>query len=319
MRIVVLGAGAVGGVLGAMLSRAGEDVVLVGSSLQVDAVRTHGLRLEGRVEGTFAVRAETRIPPGLSADLLLLTVKTFDLAAAAEEAARELPWPIPWLLPQNGLGIEEVAQAAVRSAGRTADPSPWLVRAVNTIPATLVAPGVVRQPGDGEIRLVEPAHGGASARSVRLLAETLSRAGVPVRFVPDIDRAVWRKAIVNAAINPVTADHGILNGRLTEEPKRSEATVLLLEAREAARLAGYEFDPAELERDLWETVQATAANRSSMLQDIDRGRPTEIDSISGYLLAVARAHSVPLPATERIVARIQQRAGPASSARRQRS
>lgn len=308
MRIVVLGAGAVGSLLGAMLSRVGEDVVLVGSPAQVEAIRARGLRIEGRGEGTFHVRAETRLPARTPVDLLLLTVKTFDLERSAEAAARELPWPIPWLLPQNGLGIEDSTRRAIRSAGRTSDPSAWLVRAVNTIPATLVAPGVVRQPGEGEIRLSEPGRAGASAGSVRRFAEAFGRAGVPVRFVPDIDRAAWRKAIVNAAINPVTADHGILNGELLQPPWRAEATVLLSEALNAANLTGYTFVPEEVERELWETVQATAGNRSSMLQDIDRGRPSEIDSISGYLLNIARAHSVSLPATERIVERIRARA-----------
>ncbi|MFZ0699324.1 MAG: ketopantoate reductase family protein [Thermoplasmata archaeon] len=319
MRIVVLGAGAIGSLLGAMLYRAGEDVILVGSTAHVAAIRAHGLRIEGRLEGTFAVAAETRVPAGTSADLVLLTVKTFDLARAAEQAALELPGSIPWVLPQNGLGVEDVARTALRAAGRVADPAPWLVRAVNTIPATFVAPGIIRQPGDGEIRLAEPSHAGPSAPSVRLVASTLERAGVPVCFVPDIDRAAWRKAVVNAAINPVTAEYGIRNGQLLEEPWRSEATALVLEALSAARLAGYDFSSEELERDLWETVRATGGNRSSMLQDIDRGRPTEIDSISGYLLDVARAHSVDLPATERIVARIHRRVASSPHPPRQRS
>jgi 2-dehydropantoate 2-reductase len=319
VRIVVLGAGAVGSLIGAMLHRAGEDVVLVGSAEHVDAIRTGGLRIEGRLEGTFAVAAETRLAPGTSADVVWFTVKTFDLARATERAARELPASIPWVLPQNGLGAEEVARTALRSAGRTSDPDRWLVRAVNTIPATLLAPGFVRQPGDGEIRLAQPSHAGASAPSVRLVAASLARAGVPVRFVPDIDRATWRKAVVNAAINPVSAEYGLLNGQLLQDPWRSEATALLLEARTAAQLAGYDFSREELELDLWETVRATAGNRSSMLQDIDRGRPTEIDSISGYLLETARRHSVSLPATERIVERIRRRAASAPHARQQSS
>ncbi|HUZ79181.1 MAG TPA: 2-dehydropantoate 2-reductase [Thermoplasmata archaeon] len=319
MRIVILGAGAIGSLIGAMLHRAGEDVVLVGSPAHVEAIRAGGLRVEGRLEGTFAIAAETRLAPGTSADLVWFTVKTFDLARATEQAARELPGSIPWVLPQNGLGVEEVARTAMRSAGRVPDPDRWLVRAVNTIPATLVAPGIVRQPGDGEIRLAHPSHAGASEPSVRLVAASLVRAGVPVRFVPDIDRAAWRKAVVNAAINPVTAEYGILNGQLLQDPWRSEATTLLLEALSAARLAGYDFSLEELERDLWETVRATAGNRSSMLQDIDRGRPTEIDSISGYLLDTARLHSVNLPATERIVERIRRRAASAPHPRQQRS
>lgn len=311
MRIVILGAGAVGSLLGARLQRAGEEVLLVGSPMHVEAIRARGLRVEGLLEGTFSVRAETRVPPGTSADLLWLTVKTFDLARAAEAAAVELPASIPWVLPQNGLGVETLARTAMQAAGRVASPDPWLVRAVNTIPATLVEPGVVRQPGEGEIRLADPARAGTSAPSVRLVAAGLERAGVPVRFVPDIDRAQWRKAIVNAAINPITAEYGLLNGQLLDDPWRSEATTLLLEALSAARLAGFDFPLKELEHDLWETARATAGNRSSMLQDVDRGRPTEIASISGYFLDTARAHAVELPATEHIVERIRHRAASA--------
>ncbi|MGD0718182.1 MAG: ketopantoate reductase family protein [Thermoplasmata archaeon] len=309
MRIVVYGAGAIGSLLGAMLYRAGDDVVLVGTAAHVEAIRTHGLRVEGRVEGTFRIAAESRLPSESPADLLLLTVKTFDLALAAGEAARQLPWPIPWLLLQNGLGAEDTARVALQRVRGVADPSAWLVRALNTLPATLVAPGVVRQPGDGEIRLADPTEAGPSADSVRRFAAVFERAGIPVRYVPRIDHAAWRKAVVNAAINPVTADHGILNGRLLEEPWRAQATTLLHEALIAARLAGYDFPDEEIERELWETVRATAGNRSSMLQDLDRGRPTEIDSISGVFLEIARDHGVDLPATERIVGRIRDRTG----------
>ncbi len=310
MRIVVYGAGAIGSLLGAMLHRAGADVVLVGAAAHVEAIRDHGLRIEGRMEGTFRIPAESRLPPNAAADLLLLTVKTFDLARAAEDAARGLPGPIPWLLPQNGLGAEDMARAALRRARGVEDPSAWLVRALNTLPATWMAPGVVRQPGEGEIRLADPAVAGPSADSIRRFAAVFDRAGIPVRYVPRIDLAAWRKAAVNAAINPVTADQGIANGRLREEPWREQATTLLHEALVAARLAGFDLPDAEVEQELWQTVRATAGNRSSMLQDLDRGRPTEIESISGVVLAIAREHGVDLPATERIVARIRRRASP---------
>jgi 2-dehydropantoate 2-reductase len=306
VRVVVFGAGAIGSLLGAYLDRAGHSVLLIARPDQVAAIRAGGIRLTGKVEGTFHVDAAEELPPGPAPDAVLLTVKAFDLARAATAVARGIRPGTPVLLPQNGLGILELATASFRGGGWS-DPGSVLVRAVNSLPATLVRPGEIRVAGQGELVLSEPR--GISATSIELFTHLFREAGVGVRSVPDLTREVWKKVVVNAAINPVTALRGVVNGRLLGSPYREEADRLLLEAASAARAAGIEMSDADARAELDRVVHATAENRSSMLQDLDRGRPTEIEAISGELLRAGETHGLDLPATRAALAEVRKRAG----------
>ena len=302
MRLLVLGAGAIGSLLGGRLAQAGHDVLLVGRPEHVSRTRSGGLRLEGRTDAIVSVPVAERIPTGATFDGVVLTVKTFDVAGAARELTERLSGPVPVLALQNGLGVE-LALARHLEAGGWTDAGRWIVRGVNSVPATFVGPGVVRHAGEGE--LVLPA--GESDSFAGRFARALGEAGFQVRRESDIAREVWRKAIVNAAINPVTADHGIRNGELLHDPWRGQAAALLREALAVARAAGQTFSDEEAERELWKVARATAENRSSMLQDLDRGRPTEIDAISGAIVREGERLGVPTPHTDRVVRRIRAR------------
>ncbi len=306
MKIVVYGAGAVGSLFGARLAQSGHAVTLVGRSEHARAVAATGLVVRNGTEDRVAIRATDELPRRSAADAALLTVKTFDLSTAAARLARALGRPLPTLLPQNGLGVEAVAAEGL-SAGGWSDPSAWMVRAVNSVPATWVAPGVVRAAGTGEVLLPDPTGPSPAARHARLFEGLLTGAGFTVRIVREFEREVWRKALVNAAINPVTAVHGVPNGRLLREPERSEAIELLREALRAASANGMEFSETEAIRDFERVAKATAENRSSMLQDLERGRPTEIDAISGELVRRAAARGVDLPLTRAIIAEVRRR------------
>jgi 2-dehydropantoate 2-reductase len=303
VRIAVVGAGAVGCLLGARLAAAGHEVHLVARAAVVPVLRERGITVEGLRPGRWAVSAAADLPEGVAPDIALVTTKTFDVAAAAAALARRLRSPIPTLLPQNGLGIEAVVAGAMHDAGWS-EPTRSLVRAVNTIPSTLVAPGIVRQAGEGELIVASPEAAGPAADATRTMHRVLTEARLPIRTVPDLGRELWRKALVNAAINPVTALHRVPNGALLEPPYHDEAMTLLREAQRAAAVAGFAFDDREADRSLEQVVRATAGNRSSMLQDVERGRSTEIDAISGELVRVASAHGIDLSATRAIVARL---------------
>jgi 2-dehydropantoate 2-reductase len=282
----------------------------------VATIQAQGLRVSGTEDRIVHLESSTSVPPGLAVDAAILTTKTYGLADAAEELAAAIP-PRPVLFLQNGLGILPLAQAALRAGGWN-DPSPYTVRGVNSIPATWVGPGEVRETGVGEVLLPVPGEAGPSAGAARLFRMLLEGARLPVEAVPEFEREVWRKALVNAAVNPVTAVHNIPNGELLKEPRRTEALELLGEALAVARAAGFGFTSEEVTRDFERIVRSTAANRSSMLQDIDRGRPTEIDAISGEILREATRHGLELPATRRVVDRVtalssRSRSGPQAS------
>jgi len=311
VRILVVGAGAVGSLVGASLLEGGNSVVLIGRADHAAAIRADGLRISGPRPRVARLEAFASIPPGTDADVALVTTKTFDLARGATELARALS-PRPALFLQNGLGILPMAKASLASGGWT-DPATYAVRGVNSIPATWVAPGEVRETGVGEILLPVPGEAGPAAGAARLFRMLFDGARIPVEAVPEFEREVWRKVLVNAAINPVTAARGVTNGVLLEDPGRTEALQLLGEALAVARAEGFDFTSEEVTRDFERIARATASNRSSMLQDLDRGRPTEIDAISGEILRAAARHGLELPATRAIVAEITARTSPSSS------
>lgn len=303
VRVVVFGAGAVGSRFAAALARAGHEVSLVGRGSQLRALRDTGLRVDGDPAPALRLPASEEIPDRPTADVVLLTVKSYDVAAAGAEIARRLSPPVPVVVLSNGLGIGKTLTDALRGGGWPA-PERWVVRGVHTVPARLVEPGRVRPTGTGEILLGRTL---AAGPIVDALAAAFTAAGLPARATDDIGREEWRKALVNAAINPVTADHGIPNGRLVEEPWRGQAKALLAEALAVAAAEGFGFDPQEAERTVFGVVRATAENRSSMLEDVARGRRTEVDAISGAVAAAGRRHRIPTPSTDRAIERVHRR------------
>jgi 2-dehydropantoate 2-reductase len=304
-RVVVLGAGAVGSLFGARLAAAGVPVLLVGRRAHVEAVRARGLVVEGVAPGTYRPDAATEVPRGIRASAVLVTVKSFDLASALDGLARAVP-PTPTALLGNGLGLEAIAREALQGAGWPAVDA-WLVRGVHTVPATLLGPGRVRASGTGEVVLPTPQAAGVAARAVEEVSTLLTRAGIPVRTSPEFDLELWRKAAVNAAINPVTAARGVPNGALLDGPARDEAKRLLEEAVAVARGSGVDLSLATARADLDRVVRATAENRSSMLQDVERGRPTELDAISGEILRRGAKLGLELPATARAVEAVRRK------------
>ncbi|MCI4366467.1 MAG: 2-dehydropantoate 2-reductase [Thermoplasmata archaeon] len=305
-RILIVGPGAIGTVLAVRLAVAGHAVSVLPRPGTPPGTFPDRFRIEGIVPAEAPVTLlEGPVLPG-SADAAVLAVKGFDLTTAAIRLAPL--GSVPILLVQNGLGVAERAADGLRSAGVPGE-APSLVPAVQSVPTTRLGPGIARQAGVGEVLLAAASSPGASEGTDRW-ADWLTGAGIPVRRVADFPREVWRKLLINAAMNPVTADHGVENGRLAVDPWRGQARTLLREARQVAAAEGFEFTEAESERDLFRVIRATAANRSSMLQDVERHRRTEIDSISGAILALGEAWGLALPATRRIVDRIRRRSPP---------
>ncbi len=308
MHVVILGAGAVGSVLGARLAHAGHTVTLVARPAHAEAVARAGLVVEGVGAGTYALRAVTQIPRDGPFEAAILATKTFDLTEAAEALARGRE-PFPVLLVQNGLGVEATTIAALERGGWPR-PERSVVRAVQSIPATLLGPGRVRSPGEGEMAVPDPSADPAAAEAIRTFVRLFQGTGIPLKTTAELDREVWKKVLVNAAINPVTAVHGVPNGELRAGPLRREALVLLEEARSVAVREGARVEAEEAVAEFDRVVRATSENRSSMLQDIERGRPTEIEAISGELVRRGERLGLDLAATRRAVDAVRARAGP---------
>ena len=284
MHVVVFGAGSLGSLVGGLLART-HEVTLVGRGEHVRAVRADRLRVTGEYDLT--VHPGARTDPPASADLVLVTVKTFDTAGAADALA-DMDEAGAVLSLQNGMGNEETLAAAL----------PWPVLAGTTdFGAERTAPGVVRCNGVGEV-VLGPPEGGESAAAERA-GEAFCEAGLDTTVAGDMPRRLWTKLAVNAGINPVTALARVDNGAVLAEPLAGTARAAARETAEVAAAAGIDLDPGEAVAAMEGVARATAENISSMRQDVEAGRRTEVDAINGYVLGQAEQ---PVPVNRTLAA-----------------
>jgi 2-dehydropantoate 2-reductase len=231
------------------------------------------------------------------ADLLVLVVKSWATAEALAPLRAELPADVTILTLQNGLGN---AQAIGQAVGE----GPVILTGVTTQAALRERPGFVRHTGSGLTAIGREGSDGDAAAST--VAAFLTACGWPAKAVVDIDRWVWRKLAINAAINPLTALAGVPNRDIAEEPDLAAAAAGLAE-EVAAVAAAIGLDLGDIVGAVTGVARATGANRSSMLCDLSDGVPTEIDAINGAVVAVAEAHGIPVPANRVALALVRAR------------
>ena len=279
MEVVVFGAGSLGSLVGGLLA-GGHDVTLVGRDPHVSAVRERGLHLEGAVETT--VRPDAVADPPAAADLAVVCVKAADTAGAAEAlAGADID---ACLSLQNGMGNEAVL------AGRL---DGTVLAGTCTYGAVLEEPGVVRCTGVGEVAL--GARDGGPSDAADRVGAALDAAGVETTVAPDMPRRLWEKLAVNAGINATTALARLDNGALVDGEAKAVATAAAREVGRVAEAAGVDLSPHAAAAALERVAAATAANTSSMRQDIQAGRRTEVDAIGGYVCERADEHGVDVP------------------------
>jgi 2-dehydropantoate 2-reductase len=303
MRIVIVGAGAIGGWLGAGLARAGHDVAVLARGATLAALRRDGLRLrEGDREERFGVAADDR-PQALGAcDSIVVGLKAQDVAGIAPSLAPLLGRDTSVLTIQNGLPWWFLD--GTRLAGRTlasVDPDGATARAIPFAHAVggvvhgatrVEAPGVVRIVKVDRLLLGEPG-GGPSARIDTLVA-AFNAGGVPTHASPDIRAELWAKLWGNMNMNPISA--------LTQAAAADMLANPLLRELAAGMMREMEAVGAKLGLRLPMSVEDRIALtgklgnfRTSMLQDLDAGRPLEIEPILGVVVELADALAVPVP------------------------
>ncbi len=288
MRVVVLGTGALGCVFAARLAAQVEVWMLGAWAEGIAAVNARGILLhepDGRLARVtvMACSDPNQVP---AADFVLVLVKSYQTDRAAVWAGRLLKPDGLAVTLQNGLD-NGPRLAAVIGAERTAV-------GVTYTGATRLGPGEV------QLVAVQPTFIGPG-RGATQLAALLTAAGLPTHVTDDIGGRLWAKAVANAAINPLTALWRVTNGALLASPERRALLALLAdEAAAVARAAGVALPFEDAAGHVEAVCRATAANRSSMLQDVLAGRPTEIDSINGILVAEGRRLGVPTPFNEAV-------------------
>jgi 2-dehydropantoate 2-reductase len=288
----VIGSGALASLVGARMARAGVRITLLGTwSEALAVVDRHGVTVEdetGRWHASVcAMRLGTVVAP---AALVMVLVKSQQTAAIASAAAVAVAPQGVILTLQNGLGNSEQLAAAA-GAER-------VLTGIALLGATSLAAGVVRDGGGRQLVL-------AAHPRQTVAAEMLSAAGFDVGVVPDIAPTQWLKLAANCAINPLTALNGVRNGALLEDAElRATLRAAALEVGRVAEAAGVRLtaDPAE---EALRLARVTAANCSSMLADVRRGAPTEIEALNGAIVRLAEQHGIAVPVNRRLLAQVR--------------
>ncbi|SFO68662.1 2-dehydropantoate 2-reductase [Ectopseudomonas composti] len=287
----ILGAGSLGSLWATRLARAGLPVRLILRNPQrLEAYhRAGGLTLvEANQPQQYAIPAE--LPQAdTPIQRLLLACKAYDAQRAVASVAQRLTPGAELLLLQNGLGSQdEVAQHL---------PKQRCLFVSSTEGAFRPADFQVVFAGNGHNWLGDP----SDPRPPAWLDE-LQRAGIAHQWSPDILARLWRKLALNCAINPLTVLHDCRNGDLAEHP--AEIATLCAELGELLQHCGQPTAAENLHEDVQRVILATAANYSSMHQDVAQGRRTEVTYLLGYACAAAQRHQLHLPHLQHLQQRL---------------
>ncbi|MFC7069910.1 ketopantoate reductase family protein [Halobaculum lipolyticum] len=288
MDIVVFGAGALGSLVGGLLAR-DHHVTLVARDPHARRIAGQGLQVSGELDAHVRPRATTApTPADLTCDLALVTTKAYD----AVEAGRALASGDPAVVCSLSNGLTE--EALVAELGDR------VLAGSATYGAELVGPGEVRCTGVGRIHVGELG-GGDSERAERVAA-AFRESGLDCEADPEMPRRRWEKLAVNAGINAVTALARVENGALADAPARDVAHRAARETARVARAEGVDLADDDAVAAVDTVVAETAANRSSMLQDVLDGSRTEVDAISGAVVDRGAAHGVATPTNRTLAA-----------------
>jgi len=308
MRIAVLGVGAIGGVVLGALADTDADLVAVSRGSGAANLEMMGLLLhtpEGAIEMIPPERylvvdsEEGPVSEQIrgTCDAAILCGKATSTPLLAQLAEEVLAGGGMAISVQNGLGHPE---ALAHRLGRER-----VLGGSITHGAWRDGEGSVHWVGRGAVRLGN-LDGGEPGPVAAELVEALDAAGLEPIWSDDVQRIVWRKILLNVAINPVCAIAGVRNGAIAEVPELWEQAMgSMFEAAAVARAMGIDLGEVDLEEHLRKVVEATAENRCSMLQDVMAGRTTEIDSLCGAVVERGEAVGVPTPVNQSLHALVK--------------
>ena len=298
MRVCVVGCGAVGSLFAANLAQL-DDVEVWAYDLdraQVDAINANGLRLIGAGDVLGLVRATTDAGELPACDLGIVATKAMHTEPAIAVTAHAFAEGAVASV-QNGIGNEETLARHVRRVIRG-----------TTFPAgKVVSPGVVQWDVKGDTTLGPFEPSPAASEEIERLADACTRAGMPTEAVTDARPAQWRKVVFNAATNPVGALTRLTHGRACERlDLRAVISGLVDEGRAVAAAQRITLDADPEERiDHAAKPDVAYDHKSSMLQDVEARRPTEIDYLNGGIARFGRELGVPTPLNDAITALVK--------------
>jgi 2-dehydropantoate 2-reductase len=332
VKVCIVGAGAIGGVLGAKLAAAGHEVRLVARGEHLAAIRAKGLALEDAEGGrAFRLPASDRPEDFDRQDAIFIALKAYAIGpmlprlapllapdTAVVTAINAIPW---WYFSREGGRFDGTPVECLDPGGamlRALDPR-HLVGCVVHAAAEVVAPGVVHHTGGRDFILGEI--DGSSSPRLAAIAAALDAAGLRATVSRRIRDDIWTKLIGNTSYNPVAALTGALMSEINANPGLLELIRrMMIEAMQVAAALGARITVTIEER--FGLARKLGSAKISMLQDLERGRPLEIDAIVGAVCELGRRAGVPTPTIDGVEALIRERvkhrwapAGAAAAAR----
>jgi 2-dehydropantoate 2-reductase len=315
MKVAVVGAGAIGAYVGAALSRAGTDVTLVARGDHMRAMRTHGVRVRSE-HGDFT--AHPTVTDDLAAvgpvDVVILTLKAHQIGGVVAalpslfhddttviSVQNGLPW---WYFQRLGGTYDGMALESVDPGGRIAAAiaPERVIGSVAYAASELEAPGVVRHLGVTRFLLGEP-DGTTSARITRV-ANTFAAGGLDTPLSSDIRAEIWLKLLGNTSFNPISALTRATLVDMAEDPLVADlAREMMMESVAILTRLGVTLAATVDERI--ERARRVGAHKTSMLQDLEAGRPMEIEALLGSIVELGARLEIATPATRHVYALAQ--------------
>jgi len=311
MKICIFGAGAIGGYMGAKLAQAGADVSLVARGPHLKAMRENGLRLiEESGETTVKVTASDDAADLGPQDYVIVTLKAHSVPPVVPtmqpligdkttivSGVNGVPW---WYFHKIGGPLEGTRLQTVDPGNAQWDGfGPDRVLGCVVYPAAeVIAPGVVKHIEGNRFSLGEP--DGSKSERALALSKALSAAGLRAPVRPKIRDEIWVKLWGNLSFNPISAlTHATLDVLCTDPGTREVARNMMLEAQTIAEKLGVKF-PIDVDRRIQGGADV-GAHRTSMLQDLDQGRPMEIDALVGSVKELGRVTETPTPTIDTVL------------------
>jgi len=287
MNIVILGAGSIGSLFGGLLS-VNNDVTMICRPEHAKAIAEDGLTITGKTDLVVKPKALDSVYDLQAPDILFITVKSYDTGQAAEDVKAIVGDETIVVSLQNGLGnLETISEEF---------PGIQVIGITTSHGARIISPGVVEHAGLGST--VVGGYKNEKTQAERV-AELLNRAGIETSVTENIEKEIWSKALVNAAINPLATILRQENGALLAHDGLQDIMQAII--REGVRVANSQGAGLSEEQVFTRTLDVivqTAGNRCSMLQDVEKGKRTEIDQISGAIVDTGARNGVKTPVNQ---------------------
>jgi len=282
MKIVVFGAGAIGSLFGALLSKRNE-VILIGRKAHVYAISKNGLTISGKTKFSGKIQAFEDVGSVKSPDLLVVSVKSYDTENAMIQIKKIIGPNTKIISLQNGLDNVEKIQKHVKRKN--------IFVCITTNGAFFSKHGQIIHTGVGKTTLGQI---DGKTKDAEEIVNTFNDAGIVTTVNREITREIWIKGIINSSINPLTTFFDCKNGYLAKNPVLKKIVEKICEeSTTIANSNGFDLNSKDMIDRTFEVIKDTSQNYSSMLQSYNQGKMTEIDSINGVFLEIGKKNKTP--------------------------